>query len=357
MEQRAAVKNRIIWADIAKALSIVAIVFGHTVKGGAFKIFLYTFHVPCFFFISGFVFKTCHQGFSSFLRKKVKNILIPYYIFSVISILLYQLIGDTAAEILQAAPGHSGILPNLLGMLYGNSKKGYMRWNLPLWFLPCLFAVYILFYGVARLLEKNSGRPWLLLVPPLFFAAAGALNTKYLHIYNMPFAVETAVNMLVFFSAGYACRQLAQTGRACALLCVLQKKRVLLYVPAAVFAALCVAVSEQNGLVDYGMDSYHHLGLFYVGAAAGILFIISLSAAIGSCLKFLTYMGQRTLPILIMHKFPILFFQMVVPFTRVMLAEDRFSAALLVTAATIMLCLIADRVLRKIAPFAVGASG
>ena len=47
------ISQRIVWLDIAKALGIVAIVLGHTIQGGLVKKYVYSFHVPMFFFLKG----------------------------------------------------------------------------------------------------------------------------------------------------------------------------------------------------------------------------------------------------------------------------------------------------------------
>lgn len=46
---------------------------------------------------------------------------------------------------------------NLIGMFYANSRTIYMRWNLPLWFIPCmnltLVMVWVIEYVLHRLTE------------------------------------------------------------------------------------------------------------------------------------------------------------------------------------------------------------
>ena len=43
-------RNRIAWIDIAKAITILLVVFGHTIRGGLAQSIVYSFHVPTFFF-------------------------------------------------------------------------------------------------------------------------------------------------------------------------------------------------------------------------------------------------------------------------------------------------------------------
>ena len=46
------------------------------------------------------------------------------------------------------------ILPNLLGMLYANGLWGWMRWNRPLWFLPCGLVTFVIVYFLEDIIER-----------------------------------------------------------------------------------------------------------------------------------------------------------------------------------------------------------
>ena len=81
-------KERIAWIDIAKAIAIFFIVLGHQLPSGPLCGYLYSFHVPLFFFLSGLTFNTAKEP-KKFFREKAKRILIPYFIFSSISIGFY----------------------------------------------------------------------------------------------------------------------------------------------------------------------------------------------------------------------------------------------------------------------------
>lgn len=87
-------KERFITLDIARALMIVLVVIGHYDPVDApnwyhlvIK-FIYTFHMPVFLFVSGYVYIATKrkESYFSFLYKKVKRLLIPYYVTSAIVI-------------------------------------------------------------------------------------------------------------------------------------------------------------------------------------------------------------------------------------------------------------------------------
>ena len=49
-------KNRISYIDIAKGIGIFLVIWGHIILSGPAYNIIYAFHMPLFFFLSGFVF-------------------------------------------------------------------------------------------------------------------------------------------------------------------------------------------------------------------------------------------------------------------------------------------------------------
>jgi fucose 4-O-acetylase-like acetyltransferase len=93
--------------DIVKGLAIILVVYGHTAQGlihrawwtgpeAAFsETFIYSFHMPAFFFVAG-LFVTgsiAKRGGQAFVVDKLKTILYPYVLFTLINPLIEPLIG------------------------------------------------------------------------------------------------------------------------------------------------------------------------------------------------------------------------------------------------------------------------
>lgn len=80
--------NRIEYIDLAKGVGIILVVIGHSISGIGYK-FIYSFHMPLFFFLSGMCFSIeKYPYFASFLAKRAKQILVPCFFFTSISLLL-----------------------------------------------------------------------------------------------------------------------------------------------------------------------------------------------------------------------------------------------------------------------------
>jgi len=88
--------SRIIWLDIARALGILLVVFGHVERGllssgilndkiwSQIDFIIYTFHMPLFFYLSGLNVMRSRQK-PSFFKRRAKALIIPYIVFSILS--------------------------------------------------------------------------------------------------------------------------------------------------------------------------------------------------------------------------------------------------------------------------------
>ena len=140
MNEKASV--RIAYIDIAKCIGIYLIVLGHMLRRGTVFSYLATAGVPLFFFLSGVTYHYSNQKIL-FWKKKIVSLLIPYFFAGMISILIFCILGSFAGKKLGVAIRSTDIIPNFLGLLYANSKTQYMKWNNSLWFIPCLFCIFI----------------------------------------------------------------------------------------------------------------------------------------------------------------------------------------------------------------------
>jgi fucose 4-O-acetylase-like acetyltransferase len=131
------------WIDILKGIGILFIVIGHIVSG-PLRDFLYLFHVPIFFFLSGYLFKKPISK-KSYILKKTTRLLVPYFSFlsgfTIILILATFLINNDTDNLIVL------IESALLG---GQSLTG---WLSVFWFITSLFftqVIYVYLQGLDR---------------------------------------------------------------------------------------------------------------------------------------------------------------------------------------------------------------
>ena len=144
-------KKHYAWVDVAKGIGIFFIVLGHAANTGNVKDYLFSFHIPMLLMLSGIVFST-RYSFVEFTKTWLKRIIVPYLFFSFISIMIFSIIGVLRPSITDGM--NTDVITNIVVMLWGNSKPDCMKYNSPLWYLPCLFVVLILSYGIETIIDR-----------------------------------------------------------------------------------------------------------------------------------------------------------------------------------------------------------
>lgn len=132
--------------DIAKGLGILAVVWAHIMLCGWSHKLCYAFHMPLFFLMSGMLFqKNKYKTFGEFVRKRAKRLFVPYLLYSLATWVLWVVFrlvrGDAVA---------SYWMP-LLQTFVAQGSGTYLVHNSALWFIPCLFAVEVMYFFVGKL--------------------------------------------------------------------------------------------------------------------------------------------------------------------------------------------------------------
>ena len=333
--------NRIKWIDIFKGCGIILIVLGHVLRTGVFRNIVYYFHVPAFFFISGITTKDKPLN-RTYIWSQFKRLMIPYYFFGIVSIAVYAVLGELVAKGFDMS-NTQGVVANLKALLYGSS---ILSFNAPLWFLPALFVTKLLYQSLCTLLRGNKK---LLFIFAILACFAAYIYTNA-NLFALPFSLELVFKLFPFFLAGQICAPLlidmeskatARWKFLLAALCVLPMTCV-----AAAFAPPINYTNNQisNPIVFYGIASVGCIALFYL--SIGVQHI-----------RWLDFIGRKTMPILVMHKFPIVFFQVIAPFSELLKKTDTVTgifSAILVSAITLFLCIIVGLAFEKFCPILLG---
>lgn len=327
------------WADVLKFWGILAIVWGHTLSDGAVHQYLYSFHVPLFFFVIGLYFKASRVSFCHFCKKKAISLLVPYFAFAVISVLIFSVLGELASSALDSDAVDFSLGTNLLEVLTGQCRA-----NRPLWFLPCMFVFYILCFGLTKLTENRTEPVRALLYTLAMGGSVGlcVLNSAVFKIDVLFWKADVSVFMVYFFLLAAMIRPLLAKAAANWVSLAL-----------ALFLFLLGGfLAFRNSLIGYLANRYGNVLLFYLGSTCTILALCFVSILIShlnmqAISKMMVYVGQRTLPILLMHKFPILFFQVLFPWTKQPLRNNDPYVGLVVAIVSIGGCLIVEGIWKK----------
>lgn len=167
--------GRIDWIDLAKGMAIFLMVCGHTSIPGNVSNWIWSFHMPLFFLVSGMLFfPERYPSFGGFLKKRCRTLLLPWVVFSVVSVCY------APAESLTAlSEGHN------LGAL---------------WFLPVLFVTEMIGYGIAKM-QIGGGK----LCTAIILASVGFAMEK-LEI-RLPYNIEVSLYASLFYIIGLVSRE------------------------------------------------------------------------------------------------------------------------------------------------------
>ena len=167
-------RDRLHWVDYAKGIGIFLVVVGHVLRGlvnssilqpsallGFVDRWIYGFHMPLFFFISGlFVQRSLSKPFKDFLLDKLYVIAYPYFLWSLIQITIQALASryTTTNQI---------SLANIWQIIY----QPYQQF----WFFYTLFAILIV-YGI---LHKLKLSPIFFLIFAVLLYCLHGLNVNF----------------------------------------------------------------------------------------------------------------------------------------------------------------------------------
>jgi fucose 4-O-acetylase-like acetyltransferase len=159
--------TRLPWVDAAKVAGIWLMLFGHLPCGNSKVLyFIYSFHIPLFFFLSGYLEKKRDVG--STFRNSVKKILFPYFAMNGVVYIFLLLLLLTG---IKNSLGYFWLTPDQFSLqecvvnpfwavftAYGyNFSPHIFPLSLPTWFLIVLFLVNMMYFIVNKQLMAWGG--------------------------------------------------------------------------------------------------------------------------------------------------------------------------------------------------------
>ena len=271
MENYRIIKNyRLNYIDYAKGIGILLVVLGH-IYSNSVSLWIYSFHMPLFFIISGFLLehnKTYNRKFKDILISKLKSLVIPFYIYSIINTFVLLCLNNFSKEIL---------IENSIRIITFQGKGG-------IWFLPCLFFAELLYIS----LRKNINNKFIInIIIGILFVISICLNTDKLAL---------IIIARVFIALGFLCM-----GN---LIVSDIEKYNINYVLMIFIFVISVLGSIFNGGVDlFSLILGRYKVLYVILSILGSVLIISICRKVESVeLNKLKYFGVNSLIIMITHK-------------------------------------------------------
>lgn len=183
--------NRISELDILKGFGIICVLIGHAVFPSFIKTVIYSFHMPLFFFCSGFFYKPIKEK-NIFLIKKCKQILIPFIFFSFILLLTFIFLDCIVTKNITETLNNS--VQSIISGVSGD-ENSYILYH-TIWFLVSLFEVHVIYSFIATYTNIRI----VTIISVLFYLTGVYLSVNNI---NLPYFIDTFFTVFIFFHAGY----------------------------------------------------------------------------------------------------------------------------------------------------------
>ena len=199
---------------ILSAVAIFFVILGHIRFGyvdmtevGTFYGWFpyYSFHLPIFLFISGYFWKDPSKDrflpeLGGFFLKKVKNLLVPYFVINGIFLLIGNVLSGWGVTFLQTFTWKRWLLDPW-------TRPYLITFSVPTWYLISLFIAEIYFVLLRSIfrqfLKKELAREIVLLVLTLALGVAAAYIHKTASPSNAAVVYLRSAAMLFFLQVGY----------------------------------------------------------------------------------------------------------------------------------------------------------
>ena len=132
VSRASATQDRLVGIDLVRVVGVVAIVAFHSFGGSATGYAISSWHVPLFFFLSGYLWRS-KRSLRSEVSRRARTLLVPYIIWLVIVSAIWAVF-LSAKDKQPSEP----VRDLLLGGTYIGGPYG------PFWFVTCLFAATVI---------------------------------------------------------------------------------------------------------------------------------------------------------------------------------------------------------------------
>ena len=270
-----------------KAFGIILVVMGHVFHDSDSIVshFIYAFHMPLFFLLSGIFFDYNKKiALPSLLKKRWKSMLKPYLFFYIITFLYWVIIERN----MRASAGGveaEWFMP-LLGLFWQSMDWNMFAHNNPLWFVPCLMSVTVIAWCVSYFDKKYR-----------YIAVVVSLALYCLLCYSkVPLPWELNIAMLAF--GFFYCGKLVKNVYGGAILVALGLVDLFLFslIPTNTHSLSMIGLSMYD-IPIYYLRAMVTIGIFLI-VAKWLEQYVRRSKKI---IRAIEYIGANTLVILCVH--------------------------------------------------------
>ena len=185
--------------DLARGIAIICIILGHYGLRNINR-FVFTFHVPIFFLITGY-FTIGKGSFADFTKKKFRTLIVPYYV-TCAAIILFSVIFNEL--VLHWGNSREIALGWLKASLYG-AGDSYTE-PFPIKAIGAIWFLWATFWSslFLRLSLKLKPAPRILFILALFVVGYWSRE-----LFWFPLSIQAGCCATLFLYIGYLCREVS----------------------------------------------------------------------------------------------------------------------------------------------------
>lgn len=266
--------------DVARGIGMLAVMTAHMKVDRMLYTLIYTFHLPLFFFISGYCFKY-DEKFSRFALKKIKGYLVPY-VFCALIILIYDVIVSLINH-----KGYKMVVPEIMKFVV------QVRYT-TLWFLATLFLGTMIFWLIHKVCRHKL---YPVTIVSIILGILFILYDTKVKV-SLPWNLDTAFIIQIYLSLGYFCKEKG-------ILVKLRKHALINFVIFTAVSLLCSYLNFRKGgymnIYEMYRNSYGIFPLTVTAAVTGSIAVIMLSSKL-CMLKPLEWLGRNTMVFFAFHQ-------------------------------------------------------
>lgn len=285
-------QDRINWIDYAKGIGVFAVVIGHMAMSPTLLLWIFSFHMPLFFIISGILMyeKNKYSNFSKpiwlVIKKRASSLLYPYFVFSIFSIV--------ATVIYKFFQSEVDIFHGIISTFAFDGIRA-------LWFLPALFLAEIFFIALKKMMKKD-------IYIILTYAVVVIITSLFCYYYDytsdwfVQKYILRLVNILnraligsVFICIGYYSMKIKLHFKG---------NKILYFFLIITFFIISISLLLFNNGVDLRLSVIGNPIVFYISAIFGAYFVITFCKLIDVFhikLHIIPFWGKNSLIIFATH--------------------------------------------------------
>lgn len=275
--------KRLNWIDMAKGFAMILVMFGHAPFSSSIQAEIYTFHLPLFFFMSGYLFSNAkYNNFAAFFKKRFITIGIPYFCFSFIEYIYFFLFNNK-----QNVSPLKSLIGTIIPLRFNNGTSH----NGTLWFIVCLFMAELIFFLIVKYTKNDKKKIIVCLVGSAIIACLYNIYIKK----PLPWSIDVSFFAVVFYGIGYLIKGIEN--KVSKLVSI---KYLIIFLIANVLLGH-LNIRYLNAGIDMSASRYGNYFLFFTSAFCGIMASLIFCRLIPKS-RTLIYVGINSIIFMAFHQ-------------------------------------------------------